>query len=162
MNYPRINIIAAIGKKRELGKDNALLWNIPEDMHHFREMTTGCAVIMGQKTYESIGRPLPHRTNIVLTLDPTFQPSGCVVVGSLDEALATARETEKENVFIIGGGSVYKQFIGLADRLYLTLVEGEFDADVFFPEYETIFQKVISRKSGDNGIYRYEFVVLEK
>lgn len=157
----RISIIAAIGKHRELGKANALLWNIPEDMRHFRELTTGHAVIMGQKTYESIGRPLPNRINIILSQDASFQAMGCVVCHSLDEAFGMAQEIEKKEVFVIGGGSIYAQTMTRADRLYLTLVEGEFEADVFFPEYAQFSKVVHERTSGDDS-YEYAFVVLEK
>lgn len=162
MDIPRLSIIAAVGRNRELGKNNALLWNIPEDMRRFRELTTGHAVIMGQKTYESIGRPLPNRTNIVLTLDTTFEASGCVVCYSLDEALEKAKEVEKDEVFVIGGGSIYGQFIGMADRLYLTLVDGEFEADTFFPEYEHLFRSVVSCEKKGDANYQYEFLTLEK
>lgn len=157
----KISMIAAIGKNRELGKNNTLLWNIPEDMRHFRELTTGHAVIMGQRTYESIGRPLPNRTNIVLTVDPAFDAPGCVVCYSWDEALSEARKIESEEAFIIGGGSIYAQAISFADRLYLTLVDGEFDADVFFPDY-TPFFKVISRRDSSDENHAYSFVVLER
>jgi dihydrofolate reductase len=162
MNTPRINIIAAIGKNRELGKDNTLLWDIPEDMMRFRKLTTGRTVIMGQKTHESIGRPLPNRNNIVLTQDISFEAPGCVVCYSLDEAMRKAQEIEKEEVFVIGGGSVYVQALPLAQRLYLTLVEGEFEADVFFPEYKGQFQKTIHQECKSDMNYRYEFVTLEK
>lgn len=157
----RISMIAALGKNRELGKNNALLWDIPEDMKHFRELTTGHAVIMGQRTYESIGRPLPNRTNIVLTIDTEFKAPGCIVCHSLEEAFAKAREFEREEVFVIGGGSVYAQAISSAERLYLTLVDGEFDADVFFPDYSE-FGRVVERKEGSDGTYEYGFFVLER
>lgn len=157
----KLSIIAAIGKNRELGKNNALLWSIPEDMKHFRELTTGHAIIMGQKTYESIGRPLPNRTNIVLTWDKDFQAPGCTVCFSMEGAIARAKETESEEAFVIGGGSIYAQALPLADRLYLTLVDGVFDADVFFPEYSD-FSQVIDRRESQDVNYKYSFLVLEK
>lgn len=158
----KISIIAAIGKNRELGKNNALLWDIPEDMRHFREVTTGHAVIMGQKTYESIGRPLPRRTNIIITFDTTFVAEGCIVCHSIEDALLCAQEKESEEVFVIGGASIYAQFIDRAERLYLTLVDQSFDADVFFPEYETLFTRVVSERKSHDDVYEYNFRVLEK
>jgi dihydrofolate reductase len=161
MKQPRISIIAALAENRGIGKDNRLLWHIPEDMRRFRELTTGHAVVMGQKTYESIGRPLPNRTNVVLTRDPGFAAPGCVVCRSLDEALEKARETEEEEVFIIGGGTVYRQTLPLADRLYLTLVKGEFEADTFFPDFSE-FRKEADREDGRDENHEYSFVVLER
>lgn len=162
MPQPRISMISAIAKKdRAIGFQNALLWHIPEDFKHFKEITSGHAVIMGENTYKSIGRPLPNRTNIVLSIDEHFAPEGCVVVRSIEEALVRAREVETEEVFIIGGASIYRQFLSYADRLYLTLVEGDFEADTFFPEY-TEFIREISREEQDNGTFRFTFVTLEK
>lgn len=155
-------MIAAIGRDtRAIGKDNRLLWDIPEDMKRFRTLTSGHAVIMGQKTYESIGRPLPNRTNIVLTQDPTFQVAGVVVCYSIEEALERAREYEREEVFVIGGGTIYRQFLPLSDRLYLTLVDGDYEADTFFPEYGE-FARITESGQGESGGCRYEFVTLER
>lgn len=159
---PRISMIAAVAKKdRAIGKNNALLWHIPEDFQHFKNMTSGHVIIMGENTFKSIGRVLPNRTNIVLSLTPDFAPVGCLVARSLDEALAIAKEYEAEEIFICGGASVYKQMMPYADCLYLTLVEGEFEADTFFPEYAE-FTKVLSEEKVDNGKYRFIFVTLEK
>lgn len=157
-----ISIISAIARSdRAIGKNNALLWSIPEDMRHFRELTTGHTVIMGENTFRSIGRPLPNRTNIVLSMDAGLTLDGCVVVHSTDEALKKAREAEQEEIFIIGGASIYQQFIPFAERLYLTLVEGEYAADTFFPEYSD-FTKIISEETVDNGTHKFSFVILEK
>lgn len=162
MKRPRISIISAIARKdRAIGKNNALLWYIPEDFKHFKDLTSGHAIIMGENTFKSIGRPLPNRTNIILSLTPDFAPEGCVVVTSIEEALVKAKEVEQEEIFIIGGASIYKQFISLADRLYLTLVEGEYVADTFFPEYSE-FTRVVSEETLDNGAYQFSFVTLEK
>lgn len=162
MGKPRISIISAIARNdRAIGKDNRLLWNIPEDMRHFRELTTGHTVIMGENTFRSIGRPLSNRTNIVLSLDPHFEQEGCLIVRSIEEALDMAKRCEAEEIFIIGGASIYQQFIPLAERLYLTLVEGEYEADTFFPEYDA-FPRVISEEKSDNGEHTFAFVILEK
>lgn len=155
-------MISAIAREdRAIGFKNTLLWHIPEDFKHFKETTSGHAVIMGENTYKSIGRALPNRTNIVLSLDEHFAPEGCVVVKSIEEALDKAKEAEREEVFIIGGASIYRQFLPYADRLYLTLVEGHFEADTFFPEYAE-FRKEIAREKCDNGTFRFTFVTLEK
>lgn len=159
-----LSIIAAIGKNRELGKNNELLWRIKEDMTHFRETTKGHTVIMGLKTFRSIGKPLPERKNIILSHDSSIEVEGAYVTTSPEEALETAREVEEnEEVFVIGGAMVYSLFLKRADRLYLTLVDAEFgDADVFFPEYESMFQKVASSRESSSDEYSYQFVVLEK
>lgn len=163
MQKPRISIIAALASNRAIGKNNGLLWNIPEDMKHFRELTTNHTVIMGQKTYESIGRLLPNRINIVVTFDHGFVlPESGIVCYSLDEALEIAQAQEKEEVFIIGGASVYKQMLPYTERLYLTLVKGNFDGDVFFPSYEETFQKTIEKRESGDDRYRYTFITLEK
>jgi len=162
MNQPRISLIAALAKQdRAIGFKNALLWHIPEDFRHFKETTSGHAVVMGENTYRSIGRPLPNRTNIILSFDQDFLAAGCVVTHSVEEALERARAVESEEIFICGGASVYRQFLSIADRLYLTLVEGSYEADTFFPEYSE-FTREIFRQDADNGTYRFAFVILEK
>lgn len=154
-------MIAAIGEHRELGKDNKLIFDIPEDMQHFRETTRGHAVIMGRKTFESIGRPLPKRTNIVISRNIEYLAEGCTVVDSLENALAYARTVEHEEIFIIGGGQIYTQGIAFADRLYLTVVKGTYDCDSYFPEYLEFSNVVTARDSRDER-YQYTFYVLEK
>lgn len=161
MTLPRLSMIVAVDEARAIGKDNRLLWNIPEDLKHFKELTSGHAVIMGENTYHSIGRPLPNRTNIVVTLNQELELPGCQVVHSLDEAVQVAREHEKEEVFVMGGASIYKQFLPMIDRLYLTLVNGEHEADTYFPDYSD-FTKVISEEKHENGEYQFTFFVLER
>lgn len=161
MNTPKISIIVAIAKNRTIGHGNKLLWNIPEDMKYFREITRGHAVIMGRKTFESIGRPLPNRLNIVITRDETFSPEGVSVCHSLEDALDLARQNEKDEIFIIGGAQIYKQALSQADRLYITVVQKDFEGDAVFPEYSE-FSKVISKREGKDENYQYIFFVLEK
>lgn len=161
MSIPRLSMIVAVDETRAIGKDNHLLWNIPEDLRHFKELTTGHAVIMGENTYHSIGRPLPNRTNIVVTLDANLALPGCLVVHSLDEAVMVAKEHESEEVFVMGGASIYRQFLPMIDRLYLTLVKGKHEADTFFPDYGE-FSKVVSEESQDNGEHQFTFFVLER
>lgn len=161
MSSPRLSMIVAVDETRAIGKDNRLLWHIPEDLKRFKELTTGHAVIMGENTYHSIGRPLPNRTNIVVTLDQTLVLPGCLVVHSLDEALSVAREHEREEIFVMGGASIYRQFLPMIDRLYLTLVSGKHEADTFFPDYSD-FTRVMNEEKCDNGEYQFSFLVLER
>ena len=162
MEQIRVSMISAIAESdRAIGYQNQLLWDIKADMKHFRETTTGHAVIMGEKTFHSIGRALPHRVNIVLTDNPEFSAENVLVAHTPDAALELAYLHEREEVFVIGGGSIYAQFLPRTDRLYLTLVEGQYQADVFFPDY-TPFTRVISEESGEESEYRFRFVVLEK
>ena len=157
MSKPLISIIAAIGTNRELGKNNKLLWHIPDDLKHFKRLTSGHPVIMGRKTYESIGRPLPDRINIIITKNSIYSVSNCIVVHSLKDALEIAKEKEKEEIFIIGGGQIYKEAINMADKLYLTKVDASYDADTYFPNYSR-FKNIISSQKGKSENIGYEFV----
>jgi dihydrofolate reductase len=161
MNKPVISMIAAIGKKRELGNKGQLLWSIPEDMSRFKHLTKNHVVIMGQKTYESIGKALPFRFNIILSDDIAFGPSDCRVVNSIENALKVASEQEKDEVFVIGGGQIYKQLIEHADKLYLTLIDATTKADTFFPDYSE-FKVSTEVGSGVNNGMKYKFMELTR
>ena len=142
-----ISLIAALAANRAIGKDNELLWQLPEDMRHFRETTRGKPVIMGRKTWESLPeafRPLPGRHNIVVSRDPDYQAPGATLAASLADALRLAADVEE--VFVIGGGELYSQALPLASRLYLTEIEQDFDGDVFFPEVQPQDWEEISRQ----------------
>lgn len=154
-------MIVAVDESRAIGKNNQLLWFIPEDLHRFKAITTGHVVIMGENTFRSIGKPLPNRTNIVLTINRDFHPTGCLVVYSIEEALKVARLHEQKEMFVIGGASIYKQFLPMTERLYLTLVEGKHEADTFFPDYSE-FDVVVSEESGASKGYRYTYFVRER
>ena len=169
-----LSIIAAIGKNNELGKKNALLWNLPRDMKHFRDTTRGHVVLMGQKTFESlavdengvqVGRLLPNRRNIILTKNTNFKKEGAEIVHSVDEAITLLNTTTKsdEEIFIIGGGMIYKSFIDLADKLYITHVEAEFpDAEIFFPPIlESKWQKIKSEKYPKDTDNKYDLEITE-
>lgn len=160
-----ISIIAAIGKNNELGKKNALLWDLPGDMKHFRDTTKGHTVIMGQKTYESIGRPLPHRRNIVVTRDNNFNAEGIEISKSLEKTLQSF-DNSVEEIFVIGGGQVYKQSLEKADRLYITHVDMEDkEADTFFPEIIPIVwneTKHEEHKKDSENPFDYTFSIYEK
>jgi len=160
-----ISIIVAIAENRVIGNKNALPWKLPADMEHFRKMTAEKPIIMGQKTFESIGKALPGRTNIVLTLDKSFKAAGCVVAYSIEEALEIVREKRDEEVMVAGGVSVYKQFLPIADRMYLTLIEGDFEGDAFFPEFDWANWQEIERIENEpnkENPYKYTFLTLER
>ena len=164
MSKPIISIIAALAEKdRAIGKDNKLLWNIPEDLAHFKKITSGYPVIMGSRTFESLpGGALPNRVNIVLSDKKDYKAKDALIVSSLAEALKEAKKTKAKEIFIIGGGFVYSQFLPKADRLYLTLVKGDFKADTYFPDYSE-FKKLVSEKMGRSiNRYTYKFIVLER
>ena len=128
----KISIIVAMADKRVIGHDNRLPWHLPADLKHFKATTMGKPIIMGRKTWESIGRPLPGRTNIVVTRDPRYTADGCVVVHSIDAALQAC--SGNEEVMVIGGAEFYRQVLPEASTLYLTLVHDEFEGDALFPE----------------------------
>jgi len=161
-----ISIIAAIGKNNELGKKNDLLWNLPIDMKHFRETTRGHTVVMGQKTFESIGHPLPSRRNIVLTQDNNLKIEGVEIFNSLESLEAEFLKESSEEVFIIGGGMIYKLFIDKADKLYITHVDAEFpDAEIFFPIIDdTKWEKTKNEKykKDEQNQYDLEFAEYTK
>lgn len=126
-----LNYIVAMSNNGVIGHDNKLLWNYSEDMKFFKTITQGHSIIMGRKTYESIGRPLPNRTNIILTQDPGFKASGCVVVTSTQEALEEAYKVDQEP-FVIGGGAVYELYKHLATKIFLTLIDKPYNGDIKF------------------------------
>lgn len=171
-----LSIISAIANNNEIGMKNKLLWNLPIDMKHFRETTSGHTVIMGQRTFESLGtdtnglpgRPLPKRRNIVLTLDKEFKRKGLEVYYSINALEKSLNDTlgKNEEAFIIGGGQIYKLFINKADKLYITHVKESFpNADTYFPTIEKDKWKIISEdkhKKDEKNIYDCSFVVYEK
>ena len=165
---PHIVIVVAISRgRRALGMNGKLLWHIPEDMRRFRALTLGHPVIMGRKTFESIleylKKPLPGRTNIVITRDETYTaPGGVLVVHSLDEALARAGEIDHEEIHIGGGAQLYAEALPHVDRLELTLIDDEAEADSFFPEYEHLFTKKIKEEKGEHNGLIYSWVTLER
>ncbi len=160
MNQPTISMIAACAENRAIGKDNKLLWHIPEDFKYFKNKTARHVVIMGKKTYDSIGRPLPNRENIVITRDINCKIEGCIVVHSLEEALKKAKALEQNGeIFIIGGAQIYNLGMKFTDKLYITLVKGNFDADAFFPNYSE-FTKISSKIDGESNGFKYSFLEL--
>lgn len=158
-----ISAIAAIAKNKELGGGNKLLWNIPGELKRFKEITMGHPIIMGRKTYDSIGRILPGRTNIIITRDSSYKLEGASIVSSVEEALDVAKKSEGgDEIFIIGGGQIFKEAMPIMDRLYLTLVHKKFpEADTFFPEYSE-FTKVIEETDMKGEEFDYTFKTLER
>lgn len=156
-----VSIIAAIGKNNELGKGNDLIWHFHADMVFFRETTTGSAVIMGRKTFESLPKVLPKRKNIIMTSDHSYSVDGAYVVHSAEQALS---EAEDEKVFIIGGESIYSQFLPMCDKLYLTEIEAECaDADAFFPNFDkNEWNRTVLAENEENGIKFSHFLYTKK
>ena len=155
-------IIVAIADNNAIGKDNALLWHISEDLKFFRSTTVGCPVIMGRKTYESIGRPLPKRLNIIVSRKGYDAPEGVVVVDSIEKGYEIAQEQGAEKCFVIGGGQIYAQAMQIADEMVITHVHTVIeDADTFFPKIDPEIWKVAERseiKTDPESGYTFEFV----
>jgi dihydrofolate reductase len=153
-----LSLIVAVAENGVIGRDNALPWHISEDLRYFKQVTSGKSVIMGRKTWQSIGRPLPNRTNIVVTRDPAFAAEGVLVAHSLDEALAKAGEGE---AVVIGGSSLFDEALKRADRFYLTEIHRAYDGDVHFPAWDRAAWRETSRRevAGDPAI---SFVVLDR
>ena len=162
-NKPRVSVIAALARNRVIGIENRLPWRLPEDLAHFKALTLNHPILMGRKTFESLGRPLPGRTNIVITRNPGYRRDGCLVADSTPAALALCRDAAE--IFFIGGAELYGQAIPLADRLYLTEVDIEAEGDARFPDYDRSAFREISREShtGEKGdALEFDFAVYER
>ena len=155
-----ISLIAAIGRNRVIGKDNSLPWKLPEDMKRFKELTLGKPVVMGRKTFESIGKSLPNRKNIIITRDRNFSADGCITVHSVGEALKSAKGSEE--IMIIGGEQIFKEFLPTANRMYLTFIDEDFEGDAYFPEYNENEWKEAKREEHKNEKYGFAFVDLNR
>lgn len=148
-----------------IGKENDLAWHMPADLKYFKKTTMGHHAIMGRKTFESMDKPLPGRTNIVITRNPDYRAEGCIVVSSLEEAVQLSQEQKQEQVFVLGGGEIYRLAMDLVDRIYLTEIHGEFEGDTFFPEINPTIWKETKREeheADEKNPYSYAFVVLER
>lgn len=157
-----INIVVAIAANNAIGKNNELLWHLPNDLKHFKQMTTGHSVIMGRKTFDSVGRPLPKRRNIVVTRHQ-MSIEGCEIVHSLDEALKLCQG--ESEVDIIGGAEIYKQAMPIVNRIHLTIVHQAFEGDAYFPEIDMQEWKETSREdhqTDEKHAYPYSFITLER
>lgn len=159
----KISIVVAMAANRVIGRDNQLPWHLPADLKHFKRMTMGKPILMGRKTHESIGRPLPGRTNIILTRDSGYSATGCEVVNSIDAAIAAAGE--QNEVMVIGGAELYRQVLPYADTIYLTRIHEAIDGDVRFPEIaDTEWHQVerIDLEADENNPHDYSFIRLER
>lgn len=159
----KLSLIAAMSRNRVIGADNRLPWHLSADLRRFKAITLGKSILMGRKTHESIGRPLPGRKNIVLTADANYRAPGCVVVHSLEEALRAAEDSEE--LMVIGGSSLYRRLLPRADRLYLTLIDREFRGDTFFPEFDLADWIEVEREDvpeDPQAGFKYSFLILER
>jgi len=157
-----VSIIVAIGENNAIGKNNQLLWHMPNDLKHFKEITSGRTIIMGRKTFDSVGKPLPKRRNIVVTRQDISIP-GCEVVKSIEDGLMLCKG--EDEVFIGGGAEIYRQAMHLTDRIYLTVIHKSFDADTFFPVIDKQEWKEILREDNqpdEKNAYPYSFLTLER
>lgn len=164
-SQPCLSAIVAMSENRVIGDDNHLPWHLPADLKHFKTLTTGHPILMGRKTYESIGRPLPNRTNIIMTRNPSFQAPGCIVVTSIGDAIKHAATIGSQEIFIIGGAEIYLQLLSSIQRIYLTVIHEQFDGDAFFPELaQTEWEEhdAITHHADENNEYDYTFSILER
>lgn len=156
-----VKILVACDENRVIGKNNTLIWHLPADLKRFKELTTGQVIIMGRKTYESIGRPLPNRINIVITRQTGYQPTGVIIVHSLEEALLKAKSLHRGDIYVVGGAEIYLQSMDLADEIELTQLHDIFDGDAFFPIIEEQNWQMVSKERGitdEKNPYQYSFV----
>ena len=159
----KISIVVAMDTNGVIGKDNELPWRLPADLQHFKKTTMGKPILMGRKTWESIGRPLPGRTNIVITRDSGYQAEGCVVVNSIDAAMAAA--SEQDEVMVIGGAEFYRQVLPRTDTIYLTRIHETFEGDTVFPELDVADWREVEcsdRLADEKNPHDYSFIRLER
>jgi dihydrofolate reductase len=158
-----LSIVVAMDENRLIGKDNKLPWHLPADLAYFKKITMGKSIVMGRKTYDSIGRPLPNRRNIVISRNSKTLITGCEVLSSIDEVLLITKD--EDEVMIIGGASLCEQLLPQVSRLYITKIEGKFDGDVYFPEYDEAEWRQVSCEShlpDDSNQHAHHFLVLER
>jgi len=167
MTVMRLSILVAMARNRVIGQNNTLPWHLPADLKHFKSLTMGHPIIMGRKSYESIGKPLPGRTNIIVTKQLNFQASGTAIVNSIDEALERSKEASFTNneSFIIGGAELYQQTLKLCHRMYITEIQSNFEGDTFFPEFNQNDWQETARErhqGNDKAELAYHFVILDR
>jgi dihydrofolate reductase len=157
----RINVIAAMAKNRVIGINNTLPWHLPEDLKHFKALTMGHHIILGRKTYESIGRPLPGRTTVIVTRDPDYQVEGCLTAHSIDAAIAACGSDLE--VFFVGGANLYEQILPRADRIYLTEIQAEYQGDAHFPAFDSKdWQETARDRQVSAAGLAYHFVTFQR
>ncbi len=156
---PKISLVCAMANNRVIGKDNGMPWHLPADLKHFKRVTMDKPIVMGRKTYESIGRPLPGRRNVVISRNPNFQAQGCDIVDSIESALTLLDKNAE--IMIIGGGYLYSQVIEKANILHLSFIDLDVDGDTFFPEFENLDLTEVSRETylkDENNAHDVQFV----
>jgi dihydrofolate reductase len=160
-----ISLIVAADELNGIGKNNDLLCHLPADLKYFKQTTSGHHIAMGRKTYESIGRPLPNRTNIIISRDENYKAEGCITVNSLANAIQQAETNHETELFITGGGTIYEQALPLAHRVYLTRIHAKLDADTFFPALSPAEWKLTTESKNvadEKNPYAYSFQVYER
>ncbi|MGQ0738480.1 MAG: type 3 dihydrofolate reductase [Bacteroidota bacterium] len=160
-----ISLIVAAATNNAIGKDGKMPWRLPNDMKHFKNITWGMPVVMGRKTFESLGKVLPGRKNIIISRQPGWKADGTVVVKSIEDALFVARETDAKEVMVVGGGEIYKALFDKASRIYLTRVEAEPEADTFFPSLDPKQWWLVNQKNheaDEKNAYNYSFQTWER
>jgi dihydrofolate reductase len=157
----RLSLVVAMARNRVIGIDNTLPWRLPEDLRHFKALTMGHHIIMGRKTYESIGRPLPGRTTVIVSRDPGYRMDGCLVANSLEEAVRLAEGDDE--AFFVGGSSLYGQALSLAQRLYITEIQADYPGDAHFPEFDRSQWPETAREHQVSATgLAYDFVIYER
>lgn len=160
-----IKILVACDENRVIGKDNQLIWHLPADLKRFKSLTTGHVILMGRKTYESIGKPLPNRTTIVITRQVDFQAEGTITVHSVEEAILKAKSLTREDIFIVGGAEIYSLSLDLADQLLVTQLHDIFEGDAFFPEISADTWEIVDRERGltdEKNPFQYSYITYQK
>lgn len=159
-----ISFLVAMDQNRVIGKDNKLPWHLPADLKYFKELTMGHPIIMGRKTYESIGRPLPGRENIVITRKKDYTAEGCTIIHSISE-VKELDEKRNDELFVIGGAEIFEQTFSIADRLYITVIEETFEGDTYFPHFNEDDWGIVSKEKGvqdERNVYEHYFLVYER
>ncbi len=160
-----ISAIVAFDENNAIGAENKLLWHLPNDLKRFKSLTTSHTIIMGRKTFESIGKPLPNRNNIVITNNKSWQHEGIIVVNDWNKAIEIAKKSNEAEVFVIGGGQIYQQFFNQFDKIYVTIIKHQFKADTFFPLIHPIDWNIIEREEGivdDKNKFKHTFITYSK
>ena len=161
----KLSLIVAVAENGVIGNNNQLIWHLPHDLRQFKRLTTGHCIIMGRKTFDSIGKPLPNRTSIIISRNIDFQIEGCITVSSLENAIIEAQKIESEEAFIIGGAEIYRLALPIVDKIYLTEVHHQYEGDTFFPEIDkTIWQETHREdfEKDEKHQVKYSFVELQK
>jgi dihydrofolate reductase len=161
----KLSLIVAVAKNGIIGHNNQLIWHLPNDLKQFKRLTTGHCIIMGRKTFKSIGKPLPNRTSIIISRNMDFQIEGCITVNSLENAISEAKKIETEEAFVIGGAEIYRLALPIVDKIYLTEVHHTYEGDTFFPEIDKNIWQETYRENFDideKHSVKYSFVEMER